>query len=227
MEVRIQIQNVSLVGELNYPEKTNGLVIFAHGSGSFRNSPRNLFVSSELNRGGVASLVLDLLTEEEGKNLKKRLDIDLMTERLIGVTKWVMEEETNKGLPLGYFGSSMGSAAALSASAYWGTKIAAVVSQGGRPDLAMEELDLIESPVMFIVGGEDREVIDLNRKAFVKMGCTKKMEIVPGATHLFEEPGALQRVAELSLFWFTKHFLNSHDSGLSSESMEKGVATIG
>jgi dienelactone hydrolase len=204
MEVEILIQNADLKGSLEIPEKAYGLVIFAHGSGSSRVSPRNSFVASELNKSGLATLLFDLLTEEEDKVPENRFNIDLLTERLIGVTKWCMEREETNGLKIGYFGASTGSAAALSAAAYWGTKIGAVVSRGGRPDLAMEVLDLIEAPTLLIVGGEDKKVIDYNRKAYIKIGCVKKMEIVAGATHLFEEEGALEKVAELARNWFER-----------------------
>ena len=205
MKVQLQIQNVSLVGDLEIPSGAFGLVIFAHGSGSSSQSPRNIFVAGELNKAGFATLLFDLLSEKEDKIRKNRFDIELLTERLIGVTKWALESEKTKTLKIGYFGASTGSAAALSAAAYWGTKISAVVSRGGRPDLAMEELDLIEAPVLLIVGGEDKETIDLNRKAYIKIGCVKKTEIVVGATHLFEEPGALEKVARVASQWFLRH----------------------
>ena len=205
MELQIQIQNVTLLGDLNIPDKAVSLVIFAQGGGSSRFSPRNRFVAEELNKRGLATLLFDLLTEEEGEKKEIRFNIELLMERLIGVTKWCMEQEETKELKMGYFGAGTGSAAALSAAAYWGTKIGAVVSWGGRPDLAMDELDLIEAPTLLIVGGNDKEIIDQNRKAYVKIGCIKKMETVVGATHLFEEPGALEKVVNLAGEWFGKH----------------------
>lgn len=205
MDVQIQIQNVLLNGVLEVPDSAKGLVIFVHGSGSSRLSPRNMFVAQELQKMGLATLLFDLLTEEEDEIRENRFDIDLLTERIIGVTKWCMENEKTKDLKIGYFGASTGSAAALSAAAYWGTKIHAVVSRGGRPDLAIDELDLIESPVLLIVGGEDKTVIDFNRKAYVKMGCIKKIEVILGATHLFEEEEALEKVASLAGAWFEKY----------------------
>lgn len=200
--MELLIRNENLKGFLEIPDNASGLIIFAHGSGSSRMSPRNLFVAEALNKAGFATLLFDLLTEQEEKWPVNKFEIELLTERLIGVTKWCMDNGKTSGLKIGYFGASTGSAAALSAAAYWGTKVYAVVSRGGRPDLAMDELDLIEAPVLLIVGGEDREVIDLNRKAYIKIGCTKKMEVISGATHLFEEEGALEKVAGLAINWF-------------------------
>ena len=205
MELQIQIQNITLKGDLEIPDRADSLIIFANGDGNSILSRQNVFVAEELNKRGLATLVLDLLTEEEGKKKKIRLDVELLTERLIGVTKWCVEQEETKELKMGYFGVSIGSAAALSAAAYWGTKIEAVVSRGGRPDLAMEELDLIEAPTLLIVGGNDKEVIDMNRKAYVKIGCIKKMETVAGATNYFEELGELEKVTNLACDWFSKH----------------------
>ncbi|KKT67961.1 MAG: hypothetical protein UW64_C0033G0006 [Microgenomates group bacterium GW2011_GWC1_44_37] len=153
----------------------------------------------------MGTLLLDLLTPKEDAVTGNRFDIELLTERLIAVTKWCMENEKTRKLRIGYYGASTGSAAALSAAAYWGTKIKAVVSRGGRPDLAVDVLDLIESPTLLIVGGEDKQVVDYNRFAYQKLGCIKKMEIIAGATHLFEEKGALERVAEISSMWFVKY----------------------
>jgi putative phosphoribosyl transferase len=204
MELQIQIQNVILKGDLKITDNAVGLVIFAYGSGNGCFNSRNIFMAEELNMRGLTTLLFDLLTEEEKEN---KFNIELLTERLIGVTKWCMEKEETKRLRMGYLGESIGSAAALSAAAYWGTKIGAVVSRGGRPDLAMEELDLIEAPILLIVGGNDKEDIDFNRKAYVKIGGVKKMEIVPGTTHLFEEPGAMEKVASLAGEWFSKHLI--------------------
>ncbi len=203
MEIEIPIQVLSLKGYLEIPGGARGLIIFSHGSGGL--SLRNSFVAEELNKAGFATILFDLLTEGESKIPEKRFDIDLLTERLIGVTKWCMEQEKTKNLKIGYFGTGTGSAAALSAAAYWGTKIRAVVSRGGRPELAMEELDLIEAPTLLIVGGDDKTMIDYNRRAYAKIGCVKKMEIVAGATHLFEEEGALEKVDKLAGEWFLKH----------------------
>ncbi|KKS92759.1 MAG: hypothetical protein UV68_C0036G0023, partial [Candidatus Collierbacteria bacterium GW2011_GWC2_43_12] len=147
----------------------------------------------------------DLLTEEEDRVYENRFNMEILTERLIAVTKWCIEQEKSRGLRIGYFGASTGAAAALSAAAYWGTKIKAVVSRGGRPDLAMEVLDLIESPTLMIVEGEDKQVIDLNRQAYQKIGAIKKMEVIQGATNLFEEERAMGKVAELTGLWFVKY----------------------
>lgn len=205
MEVEILVQSMYLKGDLEIPPGSTTLVIFAHGSGSSRKSPRNVFVAEVLNKKGFGTLLFDLLTEREDEVYENRFDIGLLTERLIGVTRWCFDNEKTSGLRTGYFGASTGSAAALSAAAYWGTKIGAVVSRGGRPDLAIEELDLVEAPTLLIVGGEDEDVIGLNKKAYSKIGCVKKMEIVARATHLFEEEGALLKVAELATSWFGKY----------------------
>lgn len=226
MEIEIRIHSESLKGILEIPTEPLGVVIFAHGSGSSRLSPRNTFVANELHKMGFVTLLFDLLTEEEDQIYENRFNIELLTERLIGVTKWCMENEEIKGEKIGYFGSSTGSAAALSAAAYWGTKISAVVSRGGRPDLTMGELDLVEAPTLLIVGGEDKEVIDLNRKAYVRLGCVKKMETVLGATHLFEEPGALEKVAELAGLWFTKFLSAGVQKGKTTNGQNNGSEQV-
>lgn len=205
MEVTILIQNVELKGILEIPNKAESLVIFAHGSGSGRLSERNSFVAVELRKQGIATLLLDLLTEKEDKVYENRFNVETLTERLIAVTKWCLEGEKTKGLKIGYYGASTGAAATLSAAAYWGTRIKAIVCRGGRPDLSMDVLDLIESPTLLIVGGEDRQVIDFNRQAYQKIGAIKKMELISGATHLFEESGAMEKVAELTGLWFVKY----------------------
>jgi len=228
MEIEIPIQNILLKASLEIPSKAYGLIIFAHGTGSGRMSVRNVFVAEELNKGNLATLLFDLLTEDEEKELENRFNIDLLTERLIAVTKWCMENEKTNGFKIGYFGASTGSAAALSAAAFWGTKIGAVVSRGGRPDLAMDELDLIEAPVLLIVGSGDKKVIELNRKAYVKIGCAKKVEIMAGATHLFEEEGALEKVAELAENWFKRFLLDENVkervAPISQENRTKEIA---
>lgn len=205
MDVVISIQNEELKGILEIPEKAKSLVIFAHGSGSGRLSERNSLVASRLSELGMAILLFDLLTEKEDCVYENRFNIDLLTERLIAVTKWCLGNEKLKDMQIGYFGASTGTAATLSAAAYWGTKIKAIVSRGGRPDMAMEVLDLIESPTLLIVGGEDKQVINFNRLAYQKIGAVKKMEIVVGATHLFEESGAMKKVVELTERWFSKY----------------------
>ncbi|EKD53491.1 MAG: hypothetical protein ACD_61C00031G0002 [uncultured bacterium] len=205
MEIEISIQNTDLEGVLEMPRQNIGLVIFVHDSGSGRKSEKNSLVTKELQRLGMGTLHFDLLTEKESGRKENRFNIEMLTERLIAVTKWCLENENLKECSLGYFGASTGSAAALSAAAFWGTKIKAVVTHGGRPDLAMDVLDLIESPTLLIVGGEDKGMISYNRLAYQKLGCIKKLEIVAGATHLFEEDGAMEKLSDLTTLWFTKY----------------------
>ena len=204
-EIKIPVPAVTLEGTLAVPENATGVVLFAHGSGSGRLSPRNVFVARELEKAGIATLLIDLLTEKEDEVYETRFDIGLLTERLGGVVSWLEEERELKGLGVGLFGASTGAAAALQVAAWFPSRIAAVVSRGGRPDLAMEELDKVTSPTLLIVGGEDYGVIELNEQALAALHCEKKMEIVPGATHLFEESGTLEQVAELAVVWFKKY----------------------
>ncbi|OGC82076.1 MAG: hydrolase [Candidatus Abawacabacteria bacterium RBG_16_42_10] len=195
----------SLEGNLTVPDKAKGLVIFAHGSSSSRLSPRNVFVAEELNKADIATLLFDLLTEEEDSIYQTRFNIDLLTERLLTATDWIQQQESTKRFFIGYFGASTGAASALIAAANIGTDIKAVVSRGGRPDLAGKFLVNVESPTLLIVGGNDHEVIELNRAAYKKIPATKKLEIIPGATHLFEETGTLKEVAKLAAVWFKKY----------------------
>ena len=204
--INIKIIGVELEGDLSIPENPIGLVIFAHASGNGRKSPRNIFIAKELNKQNIATLLFDLLSAEEDNKTENRSNIELLTDRLVGVTKWCMEHEKTKHMQIGYFGASTGAAAALSAAAYWGSKIKAVVSRGGRPDLAGDVLDLVETPTLLIIGGNDREIISKNRLAYIHLGCEKKTEIITGASHLFEEEGALGKVADLAGRWFVKHF---------------------
>ena len=204
-EIKIPVPAVTLEGTLAVPENATGVVLFAHGSGSGRFSPRNMFVARELEKAGIATLLIDLLTEKEDEVYETRFDIGLLTERLGGVVSWLEEERELKGLGVGLFGASTGAAAALQVAARFPSRIAAVVSRGGRPDLAMEELDKVTSPTLLIVGGEDYGVIELNEQALAALHCEKKMEIVPGATHLFEESGTLEQVAALAIVWFKKY----------------------
>ncbi len=204
-EIKIPVPAVTLEGTLSVPENATGVVLFAHGSGSGRFSPRNMFVARELEKAGIATLLIDLLTEKEDEVYETRFDIGLLTERLGGVVSWLEEERELKGLGVGLFGASTGAAAALQVAARFPSRIAAVVSRGGRPDLAMEELDKVTSPTLLIVGGEDYGVIELNEQALAALHCEKKMEIVPGATHLFEESGTLEQVAALAVVWFKKY----------------------
>lgn len=209
-EVLVPISpGITLPGILNIPQNATGIVLFAHGSGSSRYSPRNQFVASHLNEGNLATLLIDLLTpDEEAIDMRTRhlrFDINLLSERLSATTDWLLENEETKALRIGYFGSSTGAAAALIAAADKGSKIGAVVSRGGRPDLAASALARVKSPTLLIVGGNDDVVIELNQQAFNLLKTEKKMEIVPHATHLFEEPGTLEEVARLASLWFIKH----------------------
>jgi dienelactone hydrolase len=211
-EVRIPAGSATLNGSLSVPAEATALVLFAHGSGSSRHSIRNRFVARTLNQAGLATLLFDLLTrEEEGVDLhtaQHRFDIGLLSERLVQVTRWIIGEgQPAPALRIGYFGASTGGGAALAAAAKLPAEVAAVVSRGGRPDLAAEALPKVQAPTLLIVGGQDYAVIGLNKQAQAQMRCTAKMEIVPGATHLFEEPGALERVAQLASDWFGRYAL--------------------
>ena len=208
--VHIPEDGIKLEGALVIPSDATGIVLFAHGSGSSRHSPRNNFVAQVLHRAGMGTLLMDLLTKDEDSIYENRFDINLLTWRLERATQWVMEEPQSKALTLGYFGASTGAAAALQAAATFGSSIGAVVSRGGRPDLAMSALDRVQSPTLLIVGGLDDVVIDLNREAYAKLKAEKHLAIVPGATHLFEEPGTLQEAARLAAQWFKRHLGRSH-----------------
>lgn len=201
-EVVVQYENVRLNGILGIPAKAKGIVIFAHGSGSSRWSSRNNFVARELQKTGMATLLMDLLTEDEESDRGNVFDIDLLAMRLIYAKNWLSEQPATQSLPVGYFGASTGAGAAIVAAAMEPENIFAVVSRGGRPDLAVHKLRDVQAPTLLIVGGLDSAVIDLNRQAFAQLKCAKKMEIVPGATHLFEEPGTLEQVAKLATHWF-------------------------
>lgn len=202
---RIPARAVTLEGILAVPPDARGVVLFAHGSGSGRFSPRNNFVARVLQEGGIATLLIDLLTQEEAEDRRLVFDIDLLAERLLDATAWLRGQRETTGLPIGYFGASTGAAAALQAAAREGTNIAAVVSRGGRPDLAAEYLPRVKAPTLLIVGGHDEPVLELNRAAHDLLLCEKELVVVPGATHLFEEPGALEEVARLAREWFQRH----------------------
>jgi dienelactone hydrolase len=208
-EVQIQAGREDLFGNLDIPEGATGLVVFAHGSGSSRHSPRNQFVARTLNNAGLATLLFDLLTQEEEaidlRTREHRFNIGLLAERLVHATSWARQQEETRDLRIGYFGSSTGGAAALVAAAEIPQDFGAVVSRGGRPDLAGEALPKVQAPTLLIVGGNDDIVIELNEQARDRMRCEVKLEIVPGATHLFEEPGALEQVAQLASDWFVRH----------------------
>ena len=218
--LEIHADGAVLHGDLQWPPAPRGLVLFAHGSGSSRKSPRNRFVADVLVAAGMATLLFDLLTvDEERIDLRTRelrFDIPLLTNRLAGATAWVLGQAALAGLPLGYFGASTGAAAALAASCQR-PEVAAVVSRGGRPDLAGPRLPDVAAATLLIVGGEDHQVIELNREALAQLRCEARIEIVPGATHLFEEPGTLAQAAELAAAWFAGHFP-------ASESMERRSA---
>jgi len=208
-EVQIRAGPSVLPGNLNIPEDATALVLFAHGSGSSRHSPRNQFVARTLNEAGLATLLFDLLTPEEEtidmQTREHRFNIQLLAERLVRATKWAKQQEQASNLRTGYFGSSTGGAAALVAAVDAPQDVDAVVSRGGRPDLADEALPRVQAPTLLIVGGNDDIVIELNEQARDRMRCEAKLEIIPGATHLFEELGALEKVAQLASDWFVKH----------------------
>jgi len=203
--VQIPIDSIKLEGFLALPIQARGIVIFAHGSGSSRFSPRNNFVARVLREANFGTLLIDLLTEEEDAIYQTRFNIDLLTERLLLATRWLQEQTRTKDLVIGYFGASTGAAAALKAAAAKGSKIGAVVSRGGRPDLAKDVLMLVQSPTLLIVGGNDDIVIELNREAYARLKGKKQLVIIPGATHLFEEPGTLEEVARLATNWFKQY----------------------
>ncbi|MGB2833528.1 MAG: alpha/beta family hydrolase [Methylotenera sp.] len=204
--VKIPVGDVHIEGMLELPENASALVLFAHGSGSSRHSPRNNFVAQALRDNGIGTLLMDLLTLEEDTDYQTRFDIPLLTRRLQAATRWVKAEALTKGLPVGYFGASTGAAAALQAAAAYGETICAVVSRGGRPDLAgRDTLSRVSCPTLLLVGGWDEVVIALNREAYDLMHCEKELSIIPHATHLFEEPGALEEVARQAAAWFVQH----------------------
>jgi putative phosphoribosyl transferase len=209
-DVFIPLGHAQLEGELNIPRGASGIVLFAHGSGSSRHSPRSKYVARTLHGSSIGTLLFDLLTQEEEEEEKYtrhlRFDIDLLATRLVYATNWIREQEDVQTLPIGYFGSSTGAAAALVAAAELEEQVAVVVSRGGRPDLAGASLPKVKAPTLLIVGERDEQVISLNWEAYRLLHCEKKVEIVDRATHLFEEPGALEEVARLAAEWFKKHF---------------------
>lgn len=208
--IAIRLSDVTLPGDLVVPEQARGVVVFAHGSGSSRMSPRNRLVAGMLNRAGFATLLFDLLTPPEEADRANVFDIELLGARLVAATRWLEARDEVAQLPIGYFGASTGAAAALVAAATLGDEVSAVVSRGGRPDLAGAHLADVRAPTLFIVGGADEVVLDLNRQARAQLRCPSALEIVPGATHLFEEPGALERVADLARTWL-EHQLRHHE----------------
>lgn len=207
--IRVPIDNTVLQGDLHMPPNSLGLVLFVHGSGSSRFSPRNRFVATELNQRGLATLLLDLLTEQEHRidegTMSYRFNIPLLAGRSTVAAKWLHAQPGISRLPIGLFGASTGAAAALITAAELKQQIAAVVSRGGRPDLAKEALPKVDAPTLLIVGGEDEMVLALNRTAMSQMHCVNKLHVVPGATHLFEEPGALEQVVSVAAGWFLQN----------------------
>lgn len=204
-EIEIDIVEISLKGNLRIAEKPKGIILFSHGGGSSRLSVRNNYVASLLLEQGFSSLLFDLLTAEEDMIYENRFDIDLLTERLVKVTNWIMKYEATKKLPIGYFGASTGAGSALGAAAQMGNSIKAIVSRGGRPDLAMPILKNIKTPTLLLVGGNDEVVIELNKKAKAAIGGICELKIIEGATHLFSEAGKLEVVAKLTAEWFDKY----------------------
>ncbi len=207
--VKIPSGTATINGNLEVPEGASRIVLFAHGSGSSRFSPRNTYVAGLMNKEGIATLLIDLLTEEEEAvdeyTGQFRFDVDMLAKRLVDSTQWLKIRRNSKELSIGYFGASTGAAAALIAASKIPLGVRAVVSRGGRPDLAGEILAKVRAPTLLIVGGDDTEVLELNRQALKLILAEKKLEVVPGATHLFEEPGKLREAAELAIDWFKKH----------------------
>jgi putative phosphoribosyl transferase len=216
-EVRIDVDNginngISLTGDLALPLGADRVVAFAHGSGSSRLSPRNRSVAAALNRAAIGTLLFDLLTPMEEIDRAKVFDIALLSQRLLAATRWLAVQPETCRLPIGYFGASTGAAAALLAAAELGPQIGAIVARGGRPDLVLSQLDRVSAPTLLIVGAQDLQVLELNREAQEHLHCPNRLAIVPRATHLFEEPGALEEVARLAIDWFAKHLLNARAS---------------
>jgi len=205
---------LALEGILGLPPDPSGIIVFAHGSGSGRFSPRNNFVARHLQQNGLATLLLDLLTPDEAEDRRKVFDINLLADRLLVAKAWLEEEPRTKKLGIGYFGASTGAGAALQAAAREPSNVHAVVSRGGRPDLAEPYLSSVTAPTLLIVGGWDEPVIEMNQSAYEMLICEKKLIIVPGATHLFEEPGTLEQVAEHACRWFLRHL---HREGKAKE----------
>ena len=208
-EVRVSAGPVTLEGSLGIPNSAGGVVLFAHGSGCGRHSPRNRYVARVLREANLATLLIDLLTEDEEevdlRTTRLRFDIGLLARRLLGATDWLVQNPDTEQLRIGYFGASTGAGAALVAAAERPDEVGAIVSRGGRPDLAGDALPLVKAPTVLIVGGNDEPVIGMNEEALARMRAVKRLQIVPGASHLFEEPGALEEVARLATVWFARH----------------------
>lgn len=218
--VRLTQGVLSLEGVLGLPPQALGIVVFAHGSGSGRYSPRNHFVARYLQQGKVATLLLDLLTPDEAEDRRKVFDIDLLADRIMWAKAWLEQESSTKGLGIGYFGASTGAGAALQAAARDPSSIRAVVSRGGRPDLAESYLPSVRAPTLLIVGGADEPVIEMNRAAYRLLSCPKRLVTVRGASHLFEEPGTLEQVAEHARLWFQQHVHSASPENIGSRTKE-------
>lgn len=208
-EVSVPVGKSTIIGNLTIPSGADGIVLFAHGSGSGRFSTRNQYVARVLNEAGIGTFLVDLLTEEEEEADMEtgefRFNINLLAERLVSATEWIKKNPATKTLAVGYFGSSTGAAAALIAATRFPKDVRTIVSRGGRPDLAIQQLHKVHVPTLFIVGSRDTEVLELNKEAMARVPAEKRLEVIPGATHLFEEPGKLGEVAKLSAKWFSAH----------------------
>jgi putative phosphoribosyl transferase len=218
----IAIGDVRLPADLTIPSRPLGWVVFAHGSGSSRHSPRNVNVAAVLNRAGMATVLFDLLTREEEVDPQNVFDVELLTQRLVAATQWLSTRPAARGLPIAYFGASTGAAAALRAASELGDRISAVVSRGGRPDLAWDSLSEVRAPTLLIVGGADAAIAEVNEAAATHLRCPNELAVVPGATHLFEEPGALEQVATLAAAWLTKYFASASTATDSSRKESYG-----
>ncbi|MCC3158030.1 dienelactone hydrolase family protein [Hymenobacter sp. 15J16-1T3B] len=203
--VRLELPHATLLGDLVVPLRAPGIVVFSHGSGSSRLSPRNQHVAKQLQQAGFGTLLFDLLTPEEDRAFEARFDIDLLTRRLVGAASWLRREQRLHDLRLGFFGASTGAAAAFNAAAELGTRVGAVISRGGRPDLALPAISRVQASTLLIVGGQDWPVLGANERALADLPGPKQLHVVPGASHLFEEPGTLDEVAELAVDWCQQH----------------------
>lgn len=218
--IDIPADGINLRGDLTLLDQTKGLVIFSHGSGSSRLSPRNRFVAGELQKSGFATLLFDLLTPQEDTAFERRFDIGLLTQRLITTTLWIDKQSDYKDLNVGYFGASTGAASALAAAASLGhDMVKAIVSRGGRPDLATGALESVHTPTLLLVGGLDTQVIKLNEMAYEKLNCNKQLKIIPDASHLFEEPGKLEEVTRCASDWFEK-YLYQYQNDIEKDFMD-------
>lgn len=219
--VRIPIAHGHIEGMLELPARAHGVVLFAHGSGSSRHSPRNNYVARVLRDSGIGTLLMDLLTPSEDADHATRFDIALLTQRVLTTTHWLQAHLSCSKLPVGYFGASTGAAAALQAAAQLGSAVDVVVSRGGRPDMAGEDaLSEVKCPTLLLVGGHDETVIGLNRVAYAHLRCEKELSIIPGATHLFEEPGTLEEVARQAALWFARHLRRASATGTNAPRQE-------